>query len=278
MGPRAAALGAYARFIVIAFVFSFAGCASVGTPGSGRLDSDGLNNALNTNDVRYVRSAVEAGVSPNQRIAAEAYPDGAPLIAIAARAASLDVIRYLIKAGADVNGRTPVNETPLMLAAFFYDETQERTGQAFERHEQAVRLLVSAGADLENFPYHYTPLAYAAYRGNERVVRYLIERGARVNADAEQRLTYVNTPLMMAAIQGHERIARSLLRAGADAAIRVRGGHTASELAAKYQHAQLARLLQCAEGGGAGRGGVGAQACGQLLGYDSRDERISAAH
>ena len=177
-----------------------------------------------------------ARLTPNQRVPSAGYPDGAPLIAIAARAASLEVMRFLISAGADLNARTPVNETPLMLAAFFFDESQQSSGRAFERHERAVRLLVESGADLEN-PYHYTPLAYAAYQGNERVVRYLIERGARVNIDARNGGTYVNTPLMMAAIQGNENIARALLRAGADADIRVRGGHTAAEFAAKYRHA-----------------------------------------
>ena len=160
----------------------------------------------------------------------------------------------------------PLLVLSLRIAAFFFDETLQAIGRAFERHEAAVRLLVSSGAQLDNLPYHYTPLAYAAYQGNDRVVRFLIERGAKVNADAANGGTYVNTPLMMAAIQGHENIARVLLRAGADADIRVYGGHTASELAAKYNHAGLSQLLQCAQrqyGVGAG----GAQ-CRQILGYD----------
>lgn len=252
-------------------VLALSGCASLGGPG-GADDADRVNAAIATDDVHFLRSAIQAGtLTPGQKVSAPGYPDGAPMLAIAARAAALDVMRFLISAGADVNGRTPVGETPLMLASFFFDETGEATGQAFQRHEEAVKLLVSSGADLENLPYHYTPLAYAAYQGNERVVRFLIERGANVNSDARDGGTYVNTPLMMAAIQGHERIARSLLRAGADADVRVYGGHTAAEFAAKYNHKSLADLLLCAqrEYGVASSG----PHCRQLLGYDPRVRR-----
>jgi hypothetical protein len=235
----------FSRLLAALVVLGVAGCAGVG---GGPADNDRVVNAVVADDVYTVRNAVQTGgLSPDARVPAEAYPDGAPLIAIAARAASLEVLRFLISAGADLNARTPVKETPLMLAAFFSDESQQGSGRAFERHERAVRLLVEAGADLENEPYRYTPLAYASYRGNERVVRYLIDRGARVNADAQQGGTYINTPLMMAAIQGHEAIARLLLRAGADADVRVYGGHSAAEFAAKHNHHSLARLLQCAQ-------------------------------
>jgi hypothetical protein len=253
---------------------TLAGCAGVGGPG-GAGDVDRVNNALVTDDVGFLRGAIQAGtLTPDQRVSTAGYPDGAPLITIAARAASLEVLRFLISAGADVNARTPVGETPLMLAAFFFDEALEAIGRAFERHEQAVRLLVSSGAQLDNLPYHYTPLAYAAYRGNDRVVRYLIERGAKVNADAADGGTYVNTPLMMAAIQGHEAIARVLLRAGADADVRVYGGHTAAELAAKYNHAALSQLLLCAQRQ-YGVASSGPQ-CRQLLGYDPAERQGGA--
>jgi ankyrin repeat protein len=251
------------RLLICACVSAVvSGCAGTGF-GSGSPDADRLVNAIVTDDAYTVRSAIQAGaVKPDQRIPAEAYPDGAPLIALAARAASLRVIDYLLSAGADVNARTPVNETPLMLASFFFEETP--TGRSFEKHERAVRRLVEAGANLENYPYNYTPLAYAAYQGNDRVVRFLLQRGARVNADASGAGTYVNTPLMMAAIQGHEHIVRLLLSAGADADIRVYGGHNATELAAKYNHRELAQLLACAQKQ-YGAAAYGPQ-CRQLLG------------
>ena len=246
MGGQALRFIAYLLSFMAAIALT--GCAGVSIQPGSAVDSDRFVSVLDNDDVQFVRSAVQSGtISPNQRISAPGYPDGAPLIALAARAGALEILRYLISARADLDARTSVNETALMLAAFFTDDRERSTGRASERHERAVRMLVEAGASLENIPYHYTPLAYAAYQGNERVVRYLIERGARVNADAQLGGTYINTPLMMAAIQGHEHIVRLLLRAGADADVRVHGGHTAAEFAAKYNHRTLAQLLLCAQ-------------------------------
>ncbi|MGZ5139752.1 MAG: ankyrin repeat domain-containing protein [Burkholderiales bacterium] len=265
MGGHAARLLTYVFTAIVALALT--GCAGVGmAPGSG-VDDDRFVAAIDTDDVRFVRSAVESGaINVNQRIAAPGYPDGAPLIALAARSASLEILRFLISARADLNARTPVNETPLMLAAYFLDGDQSCCRRPSDRYERAVRMLVEAGASLENIPYQYTPLAYAAYQGNERIVRYLIERGARVNADAQRGGTYINTPLMMAAMQGHEQIVRSLLRAGADADVRVYGGNTAAEFAAKYNHRALAQLLQCAQRRGTLLASSGQ--CRQILGND----------
>lgn len=272
MGRAARWLGHTGLVVIMAVL---AGCAGMEhTPGSGA-DMTRLENAIVTDNVRHVRAAVESGaLSANQRVPAAAWPDGAPLIAIAARAGSLNVLRYLISVGADVNARSPVGETPLMLAAFFKDDADGSSARGSERHEQAVRLLVAASADLENLPFHYTPLAYAAYQGNDRLVRFLIERGARVDADSRDGGTYINTPLMMAAIQGHEQIVRSLLRAGADADVRVYGGHTAAEFASKHNHRTLAQLLLCAQRQ-YGVAPPGPQ-CRALLGADTREERHSA--
>jgi hypothetical protein len=263
---HAARLLAYLLSVIIGA--ALAGCAGVGvTPGSG-IDSDRFVAAIDMDDVRYVRAAVQSGaVSVNQYVRAPGYSDGAPLIALAARSGSLEVLRYLISARADLNARTAVNETPLMLAVFFTDDRQSGSGRS-DRHERAVRMLVEGGASIENVPYQYTPLAYAAYQGNERIVRYLIERGARVNADAQRGGAYTNTPLMMAAIQGHEHVVRVLLRAGADADVRVYGGLTAAEFAAKYNHRALAQLLQCAQR----RNGTVPAGCRQILGDDLSPE------
>ena len=227
-------------------VFSLlAGCAQIPT---GTSDSERLHNAIAIDDAGFVQDAVKSGrLGVNQQLPAPGFKEGAPLILISARYASLKTLRYLIAAGANLNARAATGETALMMASYFSLDDSQRSSASSERYERAVRMLVEAGASLENAPHHYTPLAYAAYQGNDRIVRYLIERGARVDGDAADGVVYVNTPLMMAAIQGHIDTALWLLRAGANPRVRIYLGNTAAELAQKNNHGNLIVALRCAE-------------------------------
>ena len=233
---------ALAGWVVLLLVLT--GCAQTPT---GSSDAERLHNAIALDDDGFVRDLVKSGrVGVNHHTATPGFPEGAPLIVVAARYGSLRTLRYLMGAGANINARAPTGETALMIASYFGGD-ESGAAAANSRHEQAVRILVEAGASLENEPHHYTPLAYAAYKGHDRIVRYLLERGARVDADAEDGVIYVNTPLMMAAIQGHFDTAVWLLRAGANARVRVYLGHTATELAARHNQQNMVGALRCAE-------------------------------
>ena len=166
-------------------VFSLGGCAVLPS-GTGPIAPEPLHDALVRDDLEFLAAAVNAGrVNVNQRIPAPVYAEGTPLITIAARAGSVRVVEFLIAARADINALTPAQETALMLAAYFRGLNEaDMSAQYSERHERIVRVLVEAGANLENIPYNYTPLAYAAYQGHDRIIRYLLERGARVGIGA----------------------------------------------------------------------------------------------
>jgi ankyrin repeat protein len=236
------------RMTALGCVAMAAGCVHV-TPGmtGATLDRERLHHAVSVDDAAQVRALVEARViSANDIIPGIGYA-ATPMITVAARHASLNVLRYLISAKADLNARTPDYDTALMLASFFAQEDRDRGTFSHDRYDQAVRLLVEAGAELENYSNAYTPLAYAAYSGRDSTVRYLIEKGARVNADARGRMISINTPLMMASMQGHQSAVRYLLRAGADAGIRVDSGMSAADFAQKYKQTHLIQMLRCAE-------------------------------
>lgn len=222
-----------------------AGCAQM--PGGGGPNHERLNNAIAIDDVDFVRDAVKSGqIGVNEFIKTPGFQEGAPVILVAARHGALKTLRFLISSGANLNAQAATGETALMMASYFSGE--DGGGARSGLYEEAVRLLVESGASLENAPNQYTPLSYAAYQGHDRIVRYLIERGARVDSDARDGTVYVNTPLMMASIQGHTDTALWLLRAGADARVRIYLGNTAAELAQKNKHANLVSMLKCAEG------------------------------
>jgi hypothetical protein len=102
-----------------------------------------------------------------------------------------------------------------------------------------LKKAVEEGAEINSLFGH--PLFAAAYYGGSAdCVRYLLERGAIVDARNE-----VNcTALMAAAQEGHEEIVKILLAAGAERALRGRGGRTALDFALVHEQAGMKPLLE----------------------------------
>jgi tetratricopeptide (TPR) repeat protein len=108
---------------------------------------------------------------------------------------------------------------------------------------EAVRWLVERGARLNREGKEWAALHYAAFAGHGEVADYLLERGADVNALS----TNGSTPLMMAAREGKEGIARVLLKAGARRDIVNERGDDAMRWAMRYNHLQIARDIAGSE-------------------------------
>jgi len=102
-----------------------------------------------------------------------------------------------------------------------------------------MRLLRSAGADINARSNCCMPLYLAAGEGRLDVVRYLLDQGADVNA----RERYGRTPVAEAAYYGHLPVIKELVFRGADLNLIGEGG-TPLDLALDRKHRAAADLLR----------------------------------
>ncbi|KAK3751982.1 hypothetical protein QZH41_001918 [Actinostola sp. cb2023] len=110
----------------------------------------------------------------------------------------MDVVKCLVKSGANVNAKTKTNSTPLRATAY-------------DGRLDIVSYLVDHGAEVNvknNFD--NTPLMVACYNGHRIVVSYLVEKGAGFNVQDRQG----NSVLHYAVERGHIDIVRDLVSKG----------------------------------------------------------------
>jgi ankyrin repeat protein len=111
-------------------------------------------------------------------------------------------IRQLLADGAKPDIKDADGWSPLLVCS--------RNG--FEGHLEIAKLLLDAGADINQMDHVYTPLHYASSNGNMTIVRELLRRGANVHISTDQPGT---TPIGFAAQHGHLEIVKELVKAGA---------------------------------------------------------------
>ena len=142
---------------------------------------------------------------------------------------SRDILNCLIKNGANVNSRTSMGKTPLMLAS--------KCG-----HVNVATSLVKCGADVDlRDPTGQTALHYAVDQHCDScdVLSCLIKHGADVNACANENCT----PLMIASKSGHVDIATFLVKHGANMDLQDKNGNTALHCAVSANLPKIANKL-----------------------------------
>jgi ankyrin repeat protein len=152
--------------------------------------------AATLGSVDAVRTLIAAGADVH-----EASNGG--LTALHLAADSVAKTRLLLEAGAEVNVASQLGRTPLMVAA------------SVNADADVVRLLLEKGADLNAADsVGVTPLISAANVDNRDAAELLLARGADPHAQA--RTGHPSTPLMAAAFNGNLPLVRALLARKAD--------------------------------------------------------------
>ncbi len=150
-----------------------------------------------------------------------------PLLVHAVMYGARERIQTLLGLGININGQDLYGNTALHRAA--------ENGEV-----DLCRLLLDKGADINartergNTPLHKTVVA-----GHAEVVQLLVARGADVNARNEINVT----PLHMAAARNQGEFVGLFLRKGAKISLRNANDETAGQVALRYDHPELARVL-----------------------------------
>jgi ankyrin repeat protein len=185
-----------------------------------RASAEEYFRAIRANDLASLKVLCKPGVAGvRDRL------DWTPLH-FAALYGSMDAVRIILEAGGDANARNRSQATPLILGAYSFDKT---------------RLMVEKGGDVNaKASEGSTPLWVASGApGNEKTVRYLIEKGANVREIRANGSDY----LIRAAEYQDPSIIRLLLDQGLDPHRANKAGNTGLDNAITCDGGTKARML-----------------------------------
>jgi ankyrin repeat protein len=166
-----------------------------------------------------------------------------------------DIVKYLVKQGADLNlfeacaagvlerVEEILKEHPEQVNEFAPDGFQPIGLAAFFGHTSVVKFLLVMNADFDTPSRNglkVTPLNSAAAGGRIEIVRLLLARGA----DPNMRQADDFVPLHAAAQNGQHEMVELLLKHGADKSLKNKEGKSACDIALESGHQELAEFLK----------------------------------
>ncbi|XP_048884163.1 ankyrin repeat and KH domain-containing protein 1-like isoform X5 [Brienomyrus brachyistius] len=216
-----------------------------------------LMEAASAGHVEVARVLLEYGAGINTH--SNEFKESA--LTLACYKGHLDMVRFLLDAGADQEHKTDEMHTALMeacmdghveVARLLLDSGAQvnMPADSFESpltlaacggHVELAALLIERGANLEEVNDEgYTPLMEAAREGHEEMVALLLAQGANINAQTEETQ---ETALTLACCGGFLEVADFLIKAGADIEL---GCSTPLMEAAQEGHLELVKYLLAA--------------------------------
>jgi ankyrin repeat protein len=203
------------RFLSALFVLAFGVVSAFA-----QNPSDAFYQAIRSNDLLTLRSLLKTS-DVNLKDQKETTP-----LMYAAAFGSVDAMKILVDAGADVNAKNALAVSPILWCA----------GDL-----QKVRLLVSKGADVNaRSKQGQTALLIAAsHDGASDIVKLLLDKGADVSARG-----FMNTTTLLSATYANDTaIVTLLLQKGVDVNAKDVTGETALMNAASYGNVEVTRML-----------------------------------
>ena len=148
---------------------------------------------------------------------------------------NIDIIKYLINYGAEINFLTSRNLNVIHYAAQGNKPNSLMYFYLFHRDKVDLKNIDKGGS---------TALHWASYSSSVEIAMYLIYYGADINRKDNNG----NTPLHLAVIKNSFKMVQKLLQKGADTTIKNNEKNTAKDIAFKKKFNDIYKLLESSEG------------------------------
>lgn len=202
-----------------------------------------LISAVKSNSLEKVKELISAGANINAK-----YNLDSTLLHWAVARNFKDIVELLVKNGANINAQESEGRTPLLWATY-------------NGNKDILELLISHGADINaKDKYEFTPLHKAAYDGNKELAKLLLDNKANILASQNMRAiasaTAGATPDMVndidedgftslhhAVAEGHKEIIELLLEHGINKNGKDNAGRTAVVIAEQLAYLDIKETI-----------------------------------